>query len=1058
MSASARHSLIQAEPTTAIDEQKRLKILLYQANHIFLPPGLPQVSDEDNFQDKHLAETVCFCLEQFRQLPELNQDQRDRLRRCIGIVDRLVRTRGPGGTLSEKSLQDEMSKLGAVETLAIHIRRQNAALLISKEEGGNQYLYEAFELLAPDGTVVTTVGSLQRQFPSASVLVPTTHAGSPRFQKTLASTITQLDEFTDVAGQEKGRAPEIDRDTADPRLVTSMIMSMLLALGSKSQLPGISKRCREEVFLQPGRRSPWRRSALWFMIRVTLQLTLEPARLGTKKMAFHATETLYKDFMIFLMGQVLRASQAAKLPPDLIFVMVNKISRRVLKLGAPLDHPGLTEAIEITDKAQSTLHAQWKATQLSDQASINLSALKTLDFQSDTALELVDLRKHIKRSKARRESPASDDPEEVPFLPGPSFMRSQNREYFPRTEFTQDPDFLVYELLEFEHSVEEYLGTYGYHNASPRALLTEAPRPTTAIGDGVFDTDRQNASVCYCPLQPDEFRLVHLIRGTGGMECQLKSYSFTGAPSYKVLSYQDVQDWEYQQVDGDRPYYAQLQVDGHPIRIPRCIYDGLGEIWRSNNDGLHIWVDVICVNQGDLSEKSDHVTRLPRIYSSASAVLVWLGGDPHHRPAETEVIKLIVDVASKLNSNDVSETGGFSFDAKRMLERALQERLLAFEEVDEYITRLVSKPWFSDMSAVAAASLSAETPVVMLASPPHRVRLDALRLFAICWQSSDQFPSQSRLKTTLDPFVGLKNLSQSCLNSSGRRHDEIPGDQSLEWWARELWHALKRTRHYKCRRPQDKLYGVLGLISAGRGIPNPLAPDYRLDLGVVFRNYAKFLYENGGFLTAMQHRGSRELAAPSWVPDFRRLDFEDPTPATQARSIAFSDDLRTMTTSGVIIGEVAAAFPKNSPPPASPAESNLPWVTLANRANLLKSHLDRECGVDWRNMLLWAPERLARQPRSANPIDLMQQQRHDVTTDQDLFLSYNGLVGICDGAVENDVVVILWGTCRPLLLRRLVRGGFKAVGCAALSGKHGNPETFTKRFFSRGRKMVFTLV
>ncbi|KAK3326775.1 hypothetical protein B0H66DRAFT_551657 [Apodospora peruviana] len=1057
MSTSARHILIQAEPASALDEQKRLKILLYQANHIFLPPGLPQVSDEDNFQDRHLAEMVCLCLEQFRQLPEVNQDQRDRLRRCIGIVDRLVRIRGPGGILSEKSLQDEMSKLRAKETLAIHVRRQNAALLISKEEGGKQYLYEAFELLAPDSTVVTTVSSLQRQFPSASVLVPTTHAGNPRFQKTLASTIAQLDEFMDVAGQEKGRAPEIDRDTADPRLVTSMIMSMLLALGSKSELPAISKRCREEVFLEPGRRSPWRRSALWFMIRVTLQLTLEPARLGTRKMAFHATETLYKDFIIFLMGQVLRASQAAKLPTDLIFVMVNKISRHILKLGAPLNHPGLTEAIEITDKAQSALHAQWKATQLSDQVSINLSALKTLDFQRDTVLELPELRKHIKRSKARRESPASDDPEEVPFLPGHSFMRSQNRDYFPRTEFTQDPDFLVYELLEFEQSVEEYLGTYGYHNASPRALLTEAPPPTTAIGDGVFDTDRQNASLCYHPLQPNEVRLVHLVRGTDSMECQLKCYSFTRAPSYKVLSYQELQDWECQHVDGDSPYYTQLQLDGHPIRIPRCIYDGLLEIWRSSNDDLHIWVDVICVNQGDLGEKSDHVTRLPMIYSSASAVLVWLGGDPHCLPAETKAIKLIVDVASKLNANDVSETGGFSFDAKRMLERALQERLLAFEEVDEYLARLVSKPWFSDMSAVAAASLSAESPVLMLASP-HSVRLDALRLFAIGWQSSDQFPSQSQLKTTFDPFAGLKNLGQSCLDSSGPCHDEIPGGQSLEWWARELWHALKRTRHYKCRRPQDKLYGVLGLISSGRGIPNSLAPDYRLEHGVVFRNYAKFLYENGSFLTAMQNRGSRELAAPSWVPDFRRLSFEDPTPATQARSIAFSDDLRTMTTSGVIIGDVAAAFQKNSPPPASPAESNLPWATLADRADLLKSHLDRECGPDWRNMLLWAPERLSRQPRSANPIDLMQQQSHDGTTDQDLFLSYNGLVGICDGAVENDVVVILWGTCRPLLLRRSARGGFKVVGCAALSGKHGNPETFTKRFFSRGRKMVFTLI
>ena len=49
-----------------------------------------------------------------------------------------------------------------------------------------------------------------------------------------------------------------------------------------------------------------------------------------------------------------------------------------------------------------------------------------------------------------------------------------------------------------------------------------------------------------------------------------------------------------------------------------------------------LWIDAICINQADISERSQQVRFMPHIYARAQTVLVWLGSPSPSLKARTE--------------------------------------------------------------------------------------------------------------------------------------------------------------------------------------------------------------------------------------------------------------------------------------------------------------------------------------------------------------------------------------------------------------------------------------
>jgi Heterokaryon incompatibility protein (HET) len=45
----------------------------------------------------------------------------------------------------------------------------------------------------------------------------------------------------------------------------------------------------------------------------------------------------------------------------------------------------------------------------------------------------------------------------------------------------------------------------------------------------------------------------------------------------------------------------------------------------SEDEPLMLWVDALCTNQNDMSERKKHVKRIGQIYAKARQVIIWLG-------------------------------------------------------------------------------------------------------------------------------------------------------------------------------------------------------------------------------------------------------------------------------------------------------------------------------------------------------------------------------------------------------------------------------------------------
>lgn len=123
-------------------------------------------------------------------------------------------------------------------------------------------------------------------------------------------------------------------------------------------------------------------------------------------------------------------------------------------------------------------------------------------------------------------------------------------------------------------------------------------------------------------------RLLTLLPGHIGSPLKCKIAEFDGPPagSYEALSY----TW------GDASTSETIGVceSNDTERIERSflitpnLFQALQRL-RTDIPRL-LWIDALCMNQGDLEEKGHQVARMGQVYRNASSVIVWLGEDERY--------------------------------------------------------------------------------------------------------------------------------------------------------------------------------------------------------------------------------------------------------------------------------------------------------------------------------------------------------------------------------------------------------------------------------------------
>ncbi|KAE9368263.1 hypothetical protein N431DRAFT_347081, partial [Stipitochalara longipes BDJ] len=102
------------------------------------------------------------------------------------------------------------------------------------------------------------------------------------------------------------------------------------------------------------------------------------------------------------------------------------------------------------------------------------------------------------------------------------------------------------------------------------------------------------------------------------IRCTTRKTSLNNCQNINALSY----CW------GDPKVTAPIMVDYHVMSVTVNLEKALRQLRRSAQLG-EIWVDAICINQADISEKNHQVPLMRHIYS-ASNVFIWLGESDDH--------------------------------------------------------------------------------------------------------------------------------------------------------------------------------------------------------------------------------------------------------------------------------------------------------------------------------------------------------------------------------------------------------------------------------------------
>ncbi|KAJ3941981.1 hypothetical protein N0V92_013802 [Colletotrichum tropicale] len=373
--------------SSAADQMSRATLeylypLEYLYHHLFLPPKLPSADDASQKNDSALLRFLQLSLERF--LP----DRRDAktIKASISMLKSLQASKTPQGPLKDANVRNVLQGLSAQAVL--HIAEQNAGVLIGRTS--DCVRFEMFELSPTNEAVTSTQGRLIRRFPATAVEIPRADFDTEVFRLVVAKTLSKMSQQTvretkrTARKTEREQGQEDSMETTDPKIVTELFACMLRGCGKEVVSKGICKNTREEVMWKDNKLPPWRRSSLWLLLRVALQLSM--TRLSGDG---HNT---YKEFMAFLMGQVLRAAnQLGKIDTNILHTMSSKLSRRLSKLQNPSSGPWLLAIQQITAETSTTINARWALIRKQADPPLKLEELSSFKAKDSTAHSLKDM-------------------------------------------------------------------------------------------------------------------------------------------------------------------------------------------------------------------------------------------------------------------------------------------------------------------------------------------------------------------------------------------------------------------------------------------------------------------------------------------------------------------------------------------------------------------------------------------------------------------------------------------------------------------------------------------
>lgn len=336
------------------------------------------------------------------------------------------------------------------------------------------------------------------------------------------------------------------------------------------------------------------------------------------------------------------------------------------------------------------------------------------------------------------------------------------------------------------------------------------------------------------------------------VHCNLITIPLAEGPRYEALSY----TW------GDQREEGTVSIDDSEFHVTANLHTALRYLRTTDRDRI-LWVDAMCINQSDNEEKSQQVSQMDRIYSSASGVLIWLG------PSDSDIARTITYFVA----ND-----------KPRWTRRPNNHMTRFPEDETQLTpllpglkKLVNNPWFSRMWVMQELVLARKYPCVCCG------------VLRISWEN---------LNSVLFSVAARRIGQGSAIEGPFRAMDEanllslsfMYQDLAVSGKTLDFQDLMVATSDRKCKDPRDKVFALLGL--APDQVRAKISPDYNSSIRTVFQRAMLSALESRGNLhfleAATTSQPSESLPLPSWCVNFSRTDWFE---RFQERGDSFRHDI-----------------------------------------------------------------------------------------------------------------------------------------------------------------------
>ncbi|KAK7995509.1 HET-domain-containing protein [Apiospora arundinis] len=278
---------------------------------------------------------------------------------------------------------------------------------------------------------------------------------------------------------------------------------------------------------------------------------------------------------------------------------------------------------------------------------------------------------------------------------------------------------------------------------------------------------------------------------------------------YAALSY----TWSDE--SGNAELCKPIQLNGCPFLVTANCELALRRI-RRRSIARPVWIDAICIDQNNTVERGHQVELMPKIYSGAQLVLIYVG------EAADGSDELLSAVCSGGKSLGAPRAKRFldPLSVKSFFQRRYFQRIWVLQEValarrTELICGTSNIPWASFKSGIASW-----TPTIRFQPPVLQFSHDS-------YMDSDQ-------------IVKMLSLAAKC----------------------------------QCQDPRDKVFSLLGLFphTAGQAI----TPDYSLSVEEVYTVMALHIASEFSWnllftLASVHHATPWNEGWPVWVPDWRPI-------------------------------------------------------------------------------------------------------------------------------------------------------------------------------------------